>query len=153
MSLEFNAIPSAYTKTNYKHKREVCRYWMNGRCTKGQSCEFLHSLDLDKMPICSRGYECANADCNFKHPETKKDLCANYQLGFCSFGNRCAHAHEMSKSAPFISAYWTQNGALNENYAGLEKNRTISKHWRRKQCEYFTSNGWCPYFDMCNFIH
>ena len=26
-----------------------------------------------------------------------------------------------------------------------------NKTFRKKPCEYYVANGWCPYFDMCNF--
>jgi len=135
-----------------KHKKLVCRYWLNSRCTKGNLCEFLHALDLDRMPECQRGQDCANADCSYKHSLIKQRVCANYQLGFCSFGSRCAHAHvESTGGPPSISAYWTINGVPNKDYAGLVP--VESNNYRRKKCEYFETNKWCPYFDMCNFVH
>ena len=142
--------PLAHAKSNPKHKREVCRYWLNSRCQKGFECEFLHTLDLDKMPVCPRGLECYIEDCNFKHPTEAKRVCANYQMGFCSFGNRCAHSHVQETTAPHISPYWTQDD-VNKNYAGLVP--SSDKNWRKKKCDYFVANGWCPYFDMCNFVH
>ena len=133
-----------------KANKVVCRYWLNSRCTKGQSCEFLHALDFDKMPECQRGQDCTNSECTFKHSLSKQRLCSNYQLGFCSFGSRCAHAHVALDAAPTISASWTIDG-IPQAYAGLAK--VDNSNWRRKKCEYFETNKWCPYFDMCNFVH
>lgn len=145
-------MPLVTTALNPKHKREVCRYWLNSRCTKGQNCEFLHALDFEKMPVCQRGLECSNSDCNLKHVEKiQQRVCSNYQLGFCSFGNRCAHAHVQGNTAPTVSAYWTLDGVSNAEYAGLIK--AENSNWRRKKCDYFEVNKWCPYFDMCNFVH
>lgn len=30
----------------------VCTHWLRGLCKKGENCEFLHSYDPNKMPIC-----------------------------------------------------------------------------------------------------
>lgn len=134
-----------------KHKREVCRYWMQSKCMKGSNCEFLHTLDYTKMPVCPLGDMCLNQnDCPYKHMDPTRAECSNYQLGFCSFGKRCPHRHvERSGPAPDISDYWLHS------YSALERNRSLanSKTFRRKQCDYFVANGWCPYFDMCNFSH
>jgi hypothetical protein len=134
---------------NPKHKREVCRYWLNSRCLKGPACEFLHSIDYDKMPVCPLGSTCKNDGCNFKHP-LNQAVCANYQAGFCSFGRRCAHAHILSSARPpEISEYLTDKNAA--FIRSLEK--ATESNFRKKACDYFSAHGWCPYFDMCNFKH
>jgi hypothetical protein len=51
-------------------RQTVCPYWLLGVCMMGDSCEFLHEYDLDRMPAChylhSYGY-CRLPDCVFKH--------------------------------------------------------------------------------------
>jgi len=146
---------------NAKHKREVCRYWLNSMCMKGDACEFLHLLDVDKMPRCPLAENCMSQNCNFNHKIVERDVCANYQLGFCSFGRRCAHLHieKSFQELPRISQYWTreldetEKAPINDGiYAGLTRSN-ITSNFRRKKCDYFAQNHWCPYFDMCNFIH
>ena len=140
---------ATFTK-NKKHKREVCLYWLQSRCLKGFSCEFLHTVDYSKMPPCPMGEHClSKEDCPYNHIETRA-LCANYQVGFCSLGKRCRHAHvQMGPEAlQEVSPYWTNEYAALA-YAKDNKN----KHFRKTKCEYFVANGWCPYFDMCNFSH
>ena len=136
---------------NKKHKREVCRYWLRGRCMKDTSCEFLHALDYSKMPMCAAGDSCAQRDtCQFKHPDTERPVCANYQVGFCSFGNRCAYKHvQVDGPPPEVSPYWTASYEAVSRTAQM----TGRPNWRSLRCEYFATNGWCPYFDMCNFAH
>ncbi len=137
--------------TNPKHKKEVCRYWLRGRCMKDDACEFLHAIDYSKMPMCSAGDTCAFiGTCQFKHPSTDRPICANYQVGFCSFGNRCAYRHVQCEGPPpEISAYW------GPEYEALKRDASMAgrRNWRTKVCEYYVANGWCPYFDMCNFSH
>ena len=139
---------------NPKHKREVCQYWLKHKCLKGQACEFLHMIDYDKMPFCALGDSCPSKvlninNCMYKHLDSNRPLCANYQLGFCSFGRRCKHLHVLNKEVPpEISAYWTPS------YAAIEYMKISAvKGFRKKPCEYYSLNKWCPYFDMCNFSH
>lgn len=140
--------------TNKKHKREVCRYWLHAKCLKGAECEFLHSMDYSKMPICPMGDACtAGSSCFFRHMDPSRDVCANYELGFCSFGRRCPHKHVQKgpEEVPEVSSYFDL-----ENYPATVRAERLSrenKTFRKKVCEYYEKNGWCPYFDMCNFSH
>ena len=142
----------ATSATNRKHKREVCRYWLQNRCRKGQGCEFLHAMMPDRMPLCPMGDLCqTRLECPYQHLDDTRPVCANYQVGFCSFGKRCRHRHVALglESLPEVSAYWTPEYAAND-YA---KHMAPAHTWRSAPCEYFKANGWCPYFDMCNFSH
>lgn len=63
-----------------KFRTIVCRHWLNGSCMKGDSCEFLHRKDADRMPDCRFGLKCPNKDngkCPFKHVEAEK-TCSFY---------------------------------------------------------------------------
>jgi cleavage and polyadenylation specificity factor subunit 4 len=140
------------TARDKKHKREVCRYWLHAKCMKGRDCEFLHALDYQKMPVCPMGDTCtAGSECPFKHLDPERPECSNYQLGFCSFGRRCPHRHVMRDASelPTVSAYWTDAYSA---HARIQK-MSSQTSFRRKECEYFSVNQWCPYFDMCNFSH
>jgi hypothetical protein len=139
-----------------KHKREVCRYWLHSKCMKGRQCEFLHALDYAKMPNCPMGDTCtAGNECPFKHLDPQRPECANYQLGFCSFGRRCPHRHVVRgpEELPEISPYWGLPSTV--LYAAHVRAQQMSQesNFRKKKCEYYHVKGWCPYFDMCNFSH
>lgn len=135
---------------NKKHKREVCRYWLQSRCLKGAECEFIHTVDHSKMPICPMGDSCLNMnECMFQHLDTQRPLCANYQVGFCSFGKRCRHRHEELGPESLNNVYFTNEYAALKYADDMKNNR----NFRKSKCEYFSLNGWCPYFDMCNFTH
>lgn len=145
-------MPLATEASNPKHKREVCRYWLQSKCQKGDACEFLHALMPSKMPMCPLGDACDAEECPFKHADADRPECANYQLGFCSFGRRCPHKHtELGpETLPDVSAYWSESKYAAHDYSALKQR---GPNWRKKPCDYFQSNGWCPYFDMCNFQH
>jgi hypothetical protein len=128
---------------NPKHKREVCRYWINGLCRK-ESCEFLHVLDNTRMSVCPFGDHCRTPNCMFKHVQ-KENVCLNYQQGFCSLGRQCPHRHiHMQGPPPEVASYFL------DSYVPYTK---ADRFFRTKACSYFHSNGWCPYFDMCAFRH
>uniref|UniRef100_A0A3B3ZBL0 C3H1-type domain-containing protein n=1 Tax=Periophthalmus magnuspinnatus TaxID=409849 RepID=A0A3B3ZBL0_9GOBI len=68
MSKEF--INQHTVEHNGKH---ICKYFLEGRCIKGDHCKFEHELiPLDK----------------------KKELCKFYFQGYCSKGDNCTAAHE-----------------------------------------------------------
>ena len=137
-------------------RTEVCRYWLKNMCRKGDACEFLHALDYEKMPLCSSGDFCSNVDCQFKHrPVEGRSVCANYQLGFCYFGRRCPHLHVFRDRPPQISEYWAApvDGAAAPDSLYAAVLHRGGPLFRKKACDYFKANKWCPYFDMCNFSH
>lgn len=158
-------VPLATVGANPRHKREVCTYWLQSKCQKGDACEFLHQMDYSKMPSCPLGDTCDADDCPFKHASADRPECANYQLGFCSFGRKCPHRHVERHAGwlPDVSPYWltgspTASGATSgpQEYAAVPYaalKRQADRNWRTRVCDYFAANGWCPYFDMCNFAH
>lgn len=129
-------------------KKEVCRYWVRNNCTKGSNCNFLHEFQQDKMPLCTNP-NCNNNMCFFKH-ELKKTLCSNYENGFCSFGNTCPHLHVTKEGPPpLIAPLFT----FQEPSLAYQKEMSIKSTYQKKPCAYWARNGWCPYFEMCNFTH
>ncbi|XP_032899865.1 cleavage and polyadenylation specificity factor subunit 4-like [Amblyraja radiata] len=99
-------------------KSVVCKHWLRGLCKMGDQCEFLHEYDMTKMPRCffySKYGECSKRECPFLHIDsevkihdcpwygqgfckngplcknkhTKKVMCVNYLVGFCSEGTGC----------------------------------------------------------------
>uniref|UniRef100_A0A3P9QJ12 Zinc finger CCCH-type containing 6 n=1 Tax=Poecilia reticulata TaxID=8081 RepID=A0A3P9QJ12_POERE len=53
--------------------RYICKYFLEGRCIKGEQCKFEHELVV---------------------PDKKKELCKFYLQGYCSKGDHCIYAHE-----------------------------------------------------------
>jgi hypothetical protein len=145
---ETNTAAKIQEDPKRNHKKEVCRYWLKSACQKGLQCEFLHEIDYQKMPMCSSGDYCINPECFMTHPDPTRPICSNYQIGFCSFGKRCLHRHVHSNVLPQISPYWTL-----EDGTSTYAQRKEGLHFRKKVCDYFLNNKWCPYFDMCNFKH
>ena len=134
------------------HKRVVCRYWLTNTCTKGDSCEFLHEFNSEKMPECRKGQACADPSCVLNHPnKTDTPLCPNYEAGFCSFGHSCSLRHEFRHGPPpAVADLWLVNNSHQET---LKIKMSKNVNWRKAPCPYFKHDGWCPYFSMCAFKH
>ena len=82
-------------KSNYQKKKKdtVCKYWLEGRCSKGESCEFLHSKIKEKLPECPHGTSCKKIGCPFKHTPKIKKECIVYSNGYCKDGKNCKNEH------------------------------------------------------------
>ncbi|XP_063731439.1 zinc finger CCCH domain-containing protein 6 isoform X2 [Eleginops maclovinus] len=52
--------------------RNICKYFLEGRCIKGEQCKFEHELVV---------------------PDKKKELCKFYLQGYCSKGDNCIYMH------------------------------------------------------------
>lgn len=52
--------------------RYICKYFLEGRCIKGEQCKFEHELVI---------------------PDKKKELCKFYLQGYCSKGENCIYMH------------------------------------------------------------
>lgn len=116
---------------------------MNGMCRK-ETCEFLHVWDESRMSLCPFGENCKTLKCPFRHLD-KETICSNYEQGFCSLGRMCPHKHvHRPGPPPDVASFFL------ETYRKYSKD---DKLFRSKPCSYFTTNGWCPYFDMCAFRH
>ncbi|CEF63051.1 Putative cleavage and polyadenylation specificity factor subunit 4-like protein [Strongyloides ratti] len=97
------------------NKSVVCKHWLRGLCKKGDQCEFLHEIDLEKMPECffySKFKACSNKECPFRHidPDSKIKDCPWYDRGFCRHGPFCKHRHRRRVMCPFFLAGFCSQG-------------------------------------------
>ncbi|CDQ67658.1 unnamed protein product [Oncorhynchus mykiss] len=56
-----------------KKGKAICKYYMEGRCTWGEHCNFSHDIELPK----------------------KKELCKFYITGFCARAENCPYMHDI----------------------------------------------------------
>uniref|UniRef100_A0A672YK62 Zinc finger CCCH-type containing 6 n=1 Tax=Sphaeramia orbicularis TaxID=375764 RepID=A0A672YK62_9TELE len=61
--------------------RYICKYFLEGRCIKGEQCKFEHELVV---------------------PDKKKELCKFYLQGYCSKGDNCIYMHNILFCIPFF---------------------------------------------------
>ncbi|KAJ0063349.1 hypothetical protein NL108_000289, partial [Boleophthalmus pectinirostris] len=60
-------------KPTDKKGKAICKYYMEGRCTWGEHCNFSHDIELPK----------------------KKELCKFYITGFCARADHCPYMHDI----------------------------------------------------------
>lgn len=73
---------------------QVCKYWLENRCKKGENCEYLHENIKEKLPECPLGMSCPRVkDCPFKHTLKIVKDCPSYNAGYCKDGKHCKLAH------------------------------------------------------------
>jgi len=126
-TIQMNRIENPYTQQQQSRLvgGTVCKYWLENRCKKGESCEYLHENIPDKLPECPLGTSCMRGrECPFKHipkqikecqfyssgycregkncklAHVRKELCMNYLLGFCPEGPSCSLVHVKSLIHP-----------------------------------------------------
>ncbi|KAL0489001.1 hypothetical protein AKO1_013420 [Acrasis kona] len=82
------------TKTQSQPKKEVCKYFLLGKCIKGKDCPFIH--DDSKVPVCSFFLQgkCNKKDCHYRHDLTaaKATACKKFLKGLC-IDNECPFEH------------------------------------------------------------
>ena len=91
-----------YHVDEQKRKKLVCVHWIKQRCTRGETCDYLHSYDADKLPICryfTQNGSChKELECVYRHPKPtdaltavggnkKAERCPYYERCFCKLGN------------------------------------------------------------------
>nr|XP_033792728.1 zinc finger CCCH domain-containing protein 6 [Geotrypetes seraphini] len=79
-----------------EHKgKQICKYFLEGRCIKGDQCKFDHDAELEKKKeICKfyiQGYCTKGENCIYMHNEFP---CKFYHTGaICYQGNNCKFSH------------------------------------------------------------
>uniref|UniRef100_A0A8D0H9G6 C3H1-type domain-containing protein n=1 Tax=Sphenodon punctatus TaxID=8508 RepID=A0A8D0H9G6_SPHPU len=57
-----------------EHKgKQICKYFLKGRCIKGDQCKFDHDAEIEK----------------------KKEICKFYIQGYCTKGENCIYMHNI----------------------------------------------------------
>ena len=80
-----------------KKQRRACKFFLLGRCTKGDACEFSHKVEKDtQIPVCwyvRNKKQCTNEHCPFSH-DLKRIFCKHYMRGTCWRGAECPFSHD-----------------------------------------------------------
>lgn len=96
---------AAYLLHAPRKKQTICHHYLIGLCTKTPiMCEYLHTLDKSRMQICRFYQEDAcekGEECQFRHvkrsrqkPSTEPMHCPEFVAGFCPRGASCHNIHE-----------------------------------------------------------
>jgi len=82
------------TKGDPKQGTVVCTFWLVGLCFLGSDCNYLHRLDISRMPACKYGKDCKVKNCLLKHvDEVEKAECPYFKQGFCMRGPFCKNRY------------------------------------------------------------
>jgi hypothetical protein len=83
-------------KKKKQTEREVCKYFLNRSCTKGQECPYLHPADVKLEEVCRfyRSGVCRRGDdCIYSH-DLSHEACKHMVQGACLYGERCRFSHD-----------------------------------------------------------
>ncbi len=108
-------------KTNQKSKKGPCRFFAQGRCNKGDRCEFSHEMpgqaqSNNNTPFGGGGWNNSSTNNN---NGTKKQPCKFFAQGKCKFGANCKYSHDMNS----MSASQSFGGSGVNGSSGFGSNR------------------------------
>ena len=66
-----------------KKLKVMCKYFMMGKCTKGENCKYLHNEQEKEKRI-----------------NVPKLECPMFNIGYCKNGNMCNYIHKKCESLP-----------------------------------------------------
>eukprot|EP00931_Biecheleriopsis_adriatica_P102565 TRINITY_DN77515_c0_g1_i1.p1 TRINITY_DN77515_c0_g1~~TRINITY_DN77515_c0_g1_i1.p1 ORF type:complete len:655 (-),score=122.30 TRINITY_DN77515_c0_g1_i1:156-2084(-) len=88
--------PSSGEHQASKYKQQICMFWEQGNCTKGEWCTFAHGRDELGSQTNTAGMSPATASSGKRQVQPhnfKRHLCTYFQQGRCDKGERCTFAH------------------------------------------------------------
>lgn len=112
-----------------EHKgKQICKYFLEGRCIKGDQCKFDHDAELEKRKeICKfylQGYCTKGENCIYMHNEFP---CKFYHSGAkCYQGDKCKFSHDdLTKETKKLldKVLNTEEESINEDERELEELR------------------------------
>ncbi|KAI4897226.1 hypothetical protein NFI96_004597 [Prochilodus magdalenae] len=106
--------------------RHICKYFIEGRCIKGDQCKFEHENVI---------------------PEKKKELCKFYVQGYCTKGENCIYMHNILKDS---------YGAHHGRWLGLKRefhHQWLNDECSSVLEKFFHTGAKCYQGDNCKFSH
>lgn len=149
--------------------RTLCKFWLSGKCEKGNECIWLHDEDAGGMEPqpCKFWLQgtCKNGDrCTWPHDDLgsshkgkgkgkekgkgmdkgkgKGTMCRFFERGLCQKGNACEWSHGPAKWTPAFSS--SPAPAASVPQEGMVVMRTLCRHFQDGNCK----NG-----DLCTYAH
>lgn len=115
----------------------VCRHFLEGKCSYGDSCRFTHHVAVSRQP-------------SFRAlpppvVEDPRSVCRHFLEGKCTYGDQCRFSHDAGPPPRMTPSYARSAGAPTRASSdnGVPKTRV---------CRHFLE-GKCTYGDQCSFLH
>ncbi|KAK9817870.1 hypothetical protein WJX72_003429 [[Myrmecia] bisecta] len=113
---------SVYALDTTERPKQPCRFFKQGRCSKGADCPFPHVGEPVTRFICCRYFKQGScmkgALCEYSH-DLSSEPCKNMVLhGTCAFGDRCSYSHaplEDGDDAAALKEYFLEMERLRAN--------------------------------------
>lgn len=106
---------------------QVCRFHQRGKCTKGRSCTFSHSLD-EQSPLAPSTSAFSKSFGSYSRYQTSPVTpCRYFQQGTCREGTSCNYSHQTPENQPATLINRNNSTKADVNYtskANLEKAET-----------------------------
>lgn len=92
---------------------QICVYFLQGRCTFGDSCKFVHAQGSFTSPPAVRHSAPYPSNGSGMMPTPSGEVCKFFAAGNCKFGSSCRFSHSLPISR-------TPNQVMKPNFTGLE---------------------------------
>ncbi|CAJ1390608.1 unnamed protein product [Effrenium voratum] len=133
------AAPYERVPVNQLAKTKLCAHFLNGRCLKGQDCNYAHGAQ-----------ELSGEGLGLGGQLWKTKMCTHFLQGHCKKGLDCNFAHSQNELAPHADFSFGGNvGGMVKGASQLPKEALA----KTKLCTHFLSSGACSKGTYCNFAH
>eukprot|EP01098_Paradermamoeba_levis_P009766 TRINITY_DN4085_c0_g1_i1.p1 TRINITY_DN4085_c0_g1~~TRINITY_DN4085_c0_g1_i1.p1 ORF type:complete len:292 (-),score=54.97 TRINITY_DN4085_c0_g1_i1:23-805(-) len=140
----------------FSYKKDLCRDYSRGSCTRGIQCPYLHGKEGDPCRDFEKGYCARGQFCPFLHSREPQhtttttsftgtysthngskeaETCRDYSRGFCPRGENCPFAHE--KCRDFSRGFCPRGNSCPFYHEQVEVCRDFNRgHCPRKPCPF-----------------
>nr|PNR57693.1 hypothetical protein PHYPA_004687 [Physcomitrium patens] len=150
-----NAAGSGGGAGGRSHGQQVCRYWQEGRCVKGDDCQWLHPGNAGST---GRGNSAGSAK-RSNNAHEYRDREARDPAGGWGYGGGGFTSGSNQGRPRNVSARWGRGGRGGRSGRGSHDQRDNrfqeggrSHTPKQKPCSYWLK-GNCMRGDTCNFLH
>jgi len=141
-----------------KHSRDdrmtdVCRHFLEGRCTYGAACRFRHIEEEDvivpfRPAKVSRIFEPVIDGLTSVTAGHSRSVCRHFLQGKCHYGELCAFSHDVDSVVPLVQVLpqvqFAQESPVKQEVLMQPSLVPICRHWQQ---------GRCNFGDACRFQH
>jgi uncharacterized CHY-type Zn-finger protein len=164
------------SKSNALPCREVCHFFANGQCTRGQHCHYLHLRETGQEDLLNQNVSGSDGNFNTDSRMTS-DLSGSYfpadqksnfnqpicnhflRRGWCRFGRACKYSHAVGQSKQFAPNGESQkydisaaecnmiaNGKIMTESLSQEEGKFVSSSNKKQTTAFLSSRKLCRFY-------